>query len=146
MGMQKRQKVNATMTGTRPEARKRLKEQRISFRCHGLGTGHKTVEQPNVPEQFEARIRCRKNARQPETNQELELPNQEVGRVSKSAFSGRQSAQYVAPSGTRIISTRRPSSPAPVLVRTSTREVSTLFFSPRYFFALSARCAANFCD
>jgi len=132
--------VSTTTTGSR----KRSKEQRISFRCHGLGAGHKTVEQPNVLEQFEARIRCRKKTPQSKV-QYLETPHR-VRRVSKSTISSKRSAQYVAPSGTRIISTRRSSSPAPVLVRTSTREVSTLFFSPRYFFALSARCAANFCD
>src|SRR5271154_6656919 len=56
-----------------------------------------------------------------------------------------QHSQYVAPSGTRIISTRRPSFPASVFVRTSTREVSTLFFSFRYFLAPSARSLASFC-
>jgi hypothetical protein len=146
MGVQKRQKVSATMTGTRTGTRRRLKQQRISFRCYGLRAGHKSVEQPNLSEQFEARIRCGKSACQPEPIQDLETPHHRVRRVSKSTISSKPSAQYVAPSGTRIISTRRPSLPAPVLVRTSTREVSTLFFSPRYFFALSARCAANFCD
>src|SRR5580700_6840848 len=57
----------------------------------------------------------------------------------------RSKLQYVAPSGTKMISTSRPSFPAAVFPRASTREVSTLLFSSRYFFALWARCAASFC-
>src|ERR1700678_1087097 len=64
--------------------------------------------------------------------------------VWNGAFTSRLDVQNVAPSGTRIISTRRPCFPASLFFRTSTREVSTLFFSFRYFLALSARSVASF--